>query len=149
MPDHYDKSASRYHQGVYKRKRTDLITSLDSALSPLFLGQLKNLHKSCLTAFKADLLSGLKGPEYDFAEVVLKARVKCERRFTEGAKEAVVEDSGGWAWEEELELLKEEVGSVADMCRKDETKKMVNLIEVRKASQSCLLHSRAEFLWMF
>jgi hypothetical protein len=96
----------------------------------LFLGQLKNLHKHCLTTFKSDLLSGLRGPEYDFAEVVLKAREKCERKFSEGAKEAVVEQGGSWVWEEELELLKEEMKSVADTCRKDETKKMVNLIEV-------------------
>lgn len=33
--------------------------------------------------------------------------------------------------------LKEEVGSVADQCRKDETKKMVNLIEVRFALARC------------
>jgi hypothetical protein len=62
--------------------------------------------------------------------VVLKGREKCERKFSEGAKEAVVEQGGSWVWEEELELLKEEMKSVADTCRKDETKKMVNLIEV-------------------
>lgn len=82
-------------------------------------------------AFKKEILAGLKGDEYNFAEVVNKARGVCEGRFIEGAKEAVVEEGGEWSWEEELELLKEEVGSVADQCRKDETKKMVNLIEVR------------------
>jgi hypothetical protein len=35
-----------------------------------------------------------------------------------------------WVWEDEMDLLKEDVSSVADMCRRDETKKMVNLIEV-------------------
>lgn len=34
-----------------------------------------------------------------------------------------------WVWEDELELLKEEIGVVADQCRKDETKKMLNQIE--------------------
>ncbi|KAF5375608.1 hypothetical protein D9757_008542 [Collybiopsis confluens] len=131
--ERYDRDASRYHQGVYKRKRSDLIASLDATLSPLFLGQLKNLHKTCLTAFKKDILDGLKGEEYNFADVVSKARGECETRFTEGAKESVVDDSEEgkveWNWEEELELLKEEVKIVADQCRKDETKKMVNLIE--------------------
>ena len=129
----YDKDASRYHQAVYKRKRADLLASIDATLSPLFLGQLKNLHKSCLSTFKQDILSGLKGDDYDFAVVVSKARTKCEQRFTEGAKEAVVDpDSAQWSWEDELELLKEEVKSVADQCRKDETKKMINTIEVRR-----------------
>lgn len=126
----YDRDASRYHQGVYQRKRSDLIASLDSTLSPLFLGQLKNLHKTCLVAFKKEMMDGLKGEEYNFADVVKSARQKCEKRFAEAAKEAVVEEGADWSWEEELELLKEEVDNVANQCRKDETKKMVNLIEV-------------------
>ncbi|KAF4597963.1 Dynamin-like GTPase that mediates homotypic ER fusion [Pleurotus pulmonarius] len=126
----YDRDASRYHQGVYKRKRADLLSALDSTLSPLFLGQLKNLHKSCLVTFKKDMLQGMTGEGYNFADVVEQAREKCEGDFAAGATEAVVEEgSDSWGWEEELELLKEEMRSVANQCRKDETKKMVNLIE--------------------
>ncbi|KAJ7267584.1 RHD3/Sey1 [Mycena haematopus] len=124
----YDRDASRYHQGVYKRKRADLIVALDTALSPLFLGQLKNLHKTCLVAFKKEMLDGLHGEGYSFADVVMTARKRCLGRFETGAKEALVEDTD-WSWEDEMISLKEEVGSVADQCRKDETKKMVNLIE--------------------
>lgn len=124
----YDYDASRYHQGVYQRKRADLIGVMDSTLSPLFLGQLKNLHKSCLSAFKKELLEGLRGDEYSFADVVGKARTKCETRFADGAKEVSLEDTD-WTWQDEFESLREEIGNVADQCRKDETKKMVNLIE--------------------
>jgi flagellar biosynthesis/type III secretory pathway protein FliH len=106
------------------------MASLDSTLSPLFLGQLKNLHKSCLVQFKKEMLDGLKGEEYNFADVVGKARERCERRFKEGAEEAMV-DGTEWSWEDEMASLKEETEAVADQCRKDETKKMVNLIEVR------------------
>lgn len=127
--ERYDRDASRYHQGVYKRKRADLLAVIESSLSPMFLGQLKNLHKACLTAFKKEIVDGMKGEGYDFAEIVTKARSTCETRFTEGAKEALIEDTD-WVWEDELELLKEEVRSVADQCRKDETKKMINQIEV-------------------
>lgn len=125
----YDRDASRYHQGVYQRKRTDLTSSLDSTLSPLFLGQLKNLHKYCLVSFKKELLEGLKGDDYSFADVVKKSRSTWEKAFVQRAKEAVVEDSADWNWQEEMELLKEEMGIVGDQCRKDETKKMVNMIE--------------------
>ncbi|KAJ7347098.1 RHD3/Sey1 [Mycena albidolilacea] len=124
----YDRDASRYHQGVYKRKRADLIAALDATLSPLFLGQLKNLHKTCLVAFKKEMLDGLHGEGYSFADVVATARQRCLGRFETGAKEALVEETD-WTWEDEMISLKEEVGSVADQCRKDETKKMVNLIE--------------------
>lgn len=125
----YDRDASRYHKAVYTRKRADLTAALDSTLSPLFLGQLKNLHKFCLVQFKKALLDGLKGEEYDFGHVVANARAKWESKFEESAKEAFVEGTD-WVWEEELDLLKEEIKSVADQCRKDETKKMVNQIEV-------------------
>ncbi|KAG5652873.1 Dynamin-like GTPase that mediates homotypic ER fusion [Sphagnurus paluster] len=124
----YDRDASRYHKGVYARKRADLLASLDSTLSPLFLGQLKNLHKTCLVTFKDEILDGLRGDSYDFGEVVHKAQGKCVRTFSDGAQEALVEGTE-WVWEDELESLKEEVRAVADQCRKDETKKMINLIE--------------------
>jgi hypothetical protein len=125
----YDRDASRYHKGVYTRKRADLVSVIDSTLSPLFLGQLKNLHKLAVVAFKQDLLNGLKGDNYDFAEVVTKATKKCEETFSTGAKEALVEGTD-WNWEDELEVIKEEIRGVADQCRKDETKKMINQIEV-------------------
>jgi protein SEY1 len=111
------------------------LASIDAVLSPLFLGQLKNLHKTCLVTFKKELLDGLKGEGYSFADVVSKARVECEKTFTDSAQEALVEGTD-WVWEDEFESLKEEMGSVADQCRKDETKKMVNLIEVSFATRS-------------
>lgn len=124
----YDREASRYHKGVYTRKRLDLVGVMESTLSPLFLGQLKNLHKACLASFKKELMEGLKGDNYSFGAVVGKAKDKCEDTFTSGAKEALVEGAD-WVWEDELELLKTEVRSVADQCRQDETKKMINMIE--------------------
>ncbi|KAF9816747.1 hypothetical protein IEO21_03909 [Rhodonia placenta] len=124
----YDRDASRYHQGVYKRKRADLVAVLDSTLSPLFLGQLKNLHKSSLVAFKSEMLGGMRGEGYNFADIVATARDRCKTRFLEGAQEALVEDTD-WSYDDELNLLKEEVRSLADQCRRDETKKMVNVIE--------------------
>lgn len=117
---------------MYKRKRADLVGAADSTLSPLFLGQLKNLHKACLSAFKRDVLDGMRGEEYNFADVVGAARKGAEGAFVAGATEAVVEEGDTqWAWEDELGLLREEVQSVADQCRRDETKKMINAIEVR------------------
>lgn len=82
-----------------------------------------------MVAFKKEMLDGLKGEEYNFAEVVQKARHTCETTFINGAQEATLEDTD-WSWEDELTLLDEEVGIVADQCRKDETKKMINQIEV-------------------
>lgn len=135
--DRYDRDASRYHQGVYKRKRADLVGVIDSTLSPLFLGQLKNLHKACLVKYKQEMVDGMRGEGYNFAEVVAAARERLEKRFLDGAKEALVEGTD-WSYEEELQLLRDEARSVADQCRKDETKKMVNVIEVRHSLCFCV-----------
>ena len=75
------------------------------------------------------MLEGMRGEGYNFAEVVSAARSRLEKRFLEGAQEALVEGTD-WSYEEELGLLREEARVVADQCRKDETKKMVNVIEV-------------------
>lgn len=130
--ERYDRDASRYHPGVYKRKRADLIGVLDSTLSPLFLGQLKNLHKACLVQFKQEMHEGMRGESYNFADIVNAARERCEKRFEQGAREAVPvegEDAVHWSFDDEFVLLREEMSSIADQCRKDETKKMVNVIE--------------------
>jgi protein SEY1 len=81
----FDRDASRYHQGVYKRKRADLVVQLHATLGPLFLGQLKNLHKLALANFKKEVLEGVKGDAYDFGELVRKSRERNEGEFMAGA----------------------------------------------------------------
>ena len=142
----YDQNASRYHKGVYQRKRADLIGVMESTLSPLSLGQLKNLHKSCLVSFKREMLEGLRGESYNFAEIVSGGRSKFEQLFLTGAKELLIEGVN-WSYDEEYSLFQEEIQLVADQCRKDETKKMVNVIEaspprVRVSYQPLTLYDR-------
>jgi hypothetical protein len=111
---------------------------MDATLSPLFLGQLKNLHKASLGAFKRDVTEGLQGTDYSYADVVGRAREAAETSFIDGAKEAVIEEgTAEWGYAEELALLQEEIRSVADQCRRDETKKMINAIEVSAVTCSC------------
>ncbi|KZP11512.1 RHD3-domain-containing protein [Athelia psychrophila] len=101
----------------------------------LFLGQLNDLRTSCLAQFKKETLDGLKGDNYHFANVVAKAKERCETRFKTGAQEAIVAVND-WTWDDEMILLSNErillsneIVSVGDQCRKDETKKMLDLIE--------------------
>ncbi|KAK4689287.1 protein SEY1, partial [Tremellales sp. Uapishka_1] len=124
----FDRDASRYHSGVYQRKRVDLLATLHASLSPLFLGQLKNLHKVVAAEFAKDIVAGLKEPGYDFAEVVTQGERAAKKTFLEGAKEVKVEDTD-WEYEHESALVDEDLRLIADRCRADETKKMVNAIE--------------------
>jgi hypothetical protein len=84
---HFDKDASRYHSGVYHKKRLELLAITSSELSPLFLGQVKNLHKACVSEFKAELQATISGgKDYDFAQVVSEAREKWEAWFVSKSK---------------------------------------------------------------
>ena len=84
-----------------------------------------------MSTFKATLQNIFTpgGGDVNFADVVGKAKTECEGNFVEVAREVCIEDKS-WSWEEELSLLQEEVENVADVFRKDETKKMINRIEV-------------------
>ncbi len=146
----FDRDASRYHQGVYQRKRTDLLKAIGATFAPLFMGQLKNLHKKAISDFKADVTSQLKGDGYDFGGVVASVSKAQEKRFVAGAEgehdvaclsrlskltlyltsaEVMLKDTD-WEYEDELELLRDDIRLIADQLRADETKKMVNAIEV-------------------
>jgi NACalpha-BTF3-like transcription factor len=57
-------------------------------------------------------------------------RVQC-------ASEIQLKDTD-WQYEDELELLRDDIKLIADQCRADETKKMVNAIEVRRAPFSSI-----------
>ena len=57
----FDKNASRYHQGVYEKKRKDMLDKLNTQLHVLFVGQLKNLHKRAITMFEENLKVKARG----------------------------------------------------------------------------------------
>lgn len=124
----FDTAASRYHSGVYSRKRQELLAKLNSGLSPLFLSHLKNLHKIVLKDFRKQIQDGLKADGYDFAKVVQETMAQAEKAFETQAKEVRLEDTE-WSTEETEQQLKEDMHAVADLLRVEETRKMVTVIE--------------------
>ena len=150
----FDRDASRYHSSVYQRKRANLLAALHASLSPLYLGQLKNLHKQAIVRFDKDLKEGLGKAGYDFGELVRGSKAEARAFFEAGAKgmllfdilsfwrrrhrgkltniEMIVEGTG-WEHDNELALLDEDLAFIGDQRRSDETKKMVNAIEVRSS----------------
>lgn len=71
---------------MYGRKRQDLVTNLHAALSPLYLGELKNANKAASAKFMTDLAAALKEPSYDFAEVVSRCTRNARESFLAVAK---------------------------------------------------------------
>lgn len=64
----------------------DLLAVLHASLSPLFLGQVKNLHKIVAADFSKSITAGLKAPGYDFSVVVNKGKEGARERFLAGAR---------------------------------------------------------------
>ncbi|KAM0748378.1 root hair defective 3 GTP-binding protein [Meredithblackwellia eburnea MCA 4105] len=124
----FDTAASRYHSGVYTRKRVELVAKLNTTLSPFYLAHLKNLHKIVLKDFRKAIQDGLKVEGYDFAAVVKDTRAKAETEFIQGAKEVTLKDTD-WSYDDTLTQLLEDIVAIADLLRAEETKKMVSLIE--------------------
>lgn len=86
MEASFDAAASRYHSGVYNRKRQDLGVALHSSLLPVYLGQLKNAHKGAMAKFVADINASLKAPSYDFAQVVSRCTADARDAFLDAAR---------------------------------------------------------------
>lgn len=126
----FDRDASRYHTGVYNKKRDELRSKMHGALLPIFTSQLKHIHKNLLNAFKANLTKEVKGSgeSYDFAEVVSRLRSQTESKFVEAAGALLLAETD-WNFEESLGLLREDMAAMADASRVEETKKMVTAIE--------------------
>ena len=82
----FDVAASRYHPAVYQRKRTELLSKMNGNLGPLFVGQLKNLHKAIVKDFRSSLTNALKQEGYNFAELVKSANDAAEERFNKQAQ---------------------------------------------------------------
>ncbi|KAI9022781.1 RHD3/Sey1 [Phycomyces nitens] len=119
----FDKNASRYHQGVYQKKRADMLTKLNTQLNVLYVGQLKNLHKKAITMFDDKLKAELKKPSYNFAEVVEASLKEANEYFLKGAKEIILPDTD-WSYSHEHSLLEEEFGEVSSRARSEEFRKM-------------------------
>lgn len=124
----FDKEASRYHADVYKKKRVELLEKLNSALSPIFLGQLRNLHKTILASFKSSIVEKLKGDNYDFGQLVSTQRKRAIEAFTAACALICLADTD-WSTVDEVVQFKDGIDQIADQCRAEETKKMVTQIE--------------------
>ncbi|KAI8997170.1 RHD3/Sey1 [Pilobolus umbonatus] len=124
----FDKSASRYNQGVYQKKRSEMLLKLNSQLGVYFVGQLNNLHKKAIIMFQEDLKKGLSTASYNFAEVVSTSHKDAEAFFIQGAKSITLEDTD-WSYAHEQELLNQEFNEVSLNARVEEFKKMNKALE--------------------
>lgn len=124
----FDKDASRYHRGVYARKRADLLLQLNAVLLPFFLAQLKNLHTQLASAFQQAMQEGTRGASYDFGRLVEEHVAHALAAFDGETQRLVLPDTD-WSVSEERMHLEEDLRAVARTLRADETQKLAMRLE--------------------
>ncbi|KAI8337352.1 RHD3/Sey1 [Choanephora cucurbitarum] len=124
----FDKSASRYNQTVYQKKRLDMLNKLNYQLSIYFTGQLGSLRKKAVQTFDTELDQKLKSTDYNFSQIVHDCTEHAMQIFLNGAKAILLSDTD-WSFHSEEERMKEDFEAISSRARTEEYKKMHKVIE--------------------
>ncbi len=130
----FETEASRYHKGVFTRKKTELESKIDGRLKVLFQGQLSAAHKTGIREF-SDAVSGAvkagqkRGASYDFAEIVDRERKSALSRYEKEAKAALVEGAPWSSYKQELASYQKELAEVSGRLRRDEMRRLATRVE--------------------
>ena len=130
----FETEASRYHKGVYQRKRVELESKIDSRLKALFLGQLSAAHKSGVQEF-SDAVSNevkagqKKGASYDFAEIVTRQKKVALQKYEREAKAVLVEGAPWSTYKQEIALYQKDLDEVSGRLRRDEIRRLATRVE--------------------
>jgi hypothetical protein len=130
----FETEASRYHKGVYTRKRAELGENVDKRLKDLFHGQLQASHKSGIKDFSDGVAAAVKsgqkkGAQYDFAEIVATEKKNAYTRFEAVATAAAVESADFSDYAQDFVLFKKELDQVSSQLRKEEMRRLATRVE--------------------
>lgn len=130
----FEIAASRYHKGVYGRKRIELENKIDSRLKVLFQGQLSAAHKSGVHAFSEAVTTAVKagqkkGASYDFAEIVDREKKSALERYEREAKGVLVEGAPWSNYNQQLSLYQKDLNEVSGRLRREEMRRLATRVE--------------------
>ena len=131
----FDKDASRYHAGVYSRKRQDLLARVHTAFTPVFHAQLRNLHKQLAAQFRTALLDATRSQSaYDFHAVFVEQYDAALHAFDRAISDVPFTPTD-FSVDEERAALVSELHETAAALRADECRKVIVRVkrDVRKA----------------
>ena len=130
----FQENASRYHKGVYARKRAELESKVDTRLKAMFQKQLTAAHKSGVDNFSAAVSAAVKagqkqGNSYDFAEIVDSERKTATAKFESQAQAAAVEGAPWSSYAQELNLYQQDLEDVSARLRREEMRRLATRVE--------------------
>lgn len=130
----FDTEASRYHKGVYQRKRVELESNIDARLKVLFSGQLSAAHKAGVMEFSEAVSSAVKagqkkGASYDFANIVTEQKQLALQRFEATGNSLLIENLSWSTYKQEMALFQKELDQVSGQLRRDEMRRLATRVE--------------------
>ncbi|PVH94717.1 root hair defective 3 GTP-binding protein [Periconia macrospinosa] len=130
----FETNASRYHKGVYTRKKAELESKVDTRLKALFQKQLSAAHKSGVETFSNAVSAAVKGGQkkgapYDFAQIVDTEKQNALTKFEQEAQAILVEGASWSTYKQELNLYQKELDQVSARLRKEEMRRLATRVE--------------------
>ncbi|KAF2810893.1 root hair defective 3 GTP-binding protein [Mytilinidion resinicola] len=130
----FETNASRYHKGVYTRKRAELESKVDTRLKALFQKQLSAANKAGVEQFSSAVSAAVKsgqkkGNNYDFAHIVDSEKAKALAKFEEDAQAVLVQGASWSTYQADLTLYKKDLEEVSARLRKDEMRRLATRVE--------------------
>ena len=130
----FETEASRYHKGVYGRKKGELEGKIDGRLKALFLGQLSAAHKSGVNEFSDAVSAAVKagqkkGASYDFAEIVDREKKTALSRYDKEARGVLVEGAPWSNYKQEMSLFQKDLDEVSGRLRREEMRRLATRVE--------------------
>ncbi|KEY66414.1 hypothetical protein S7711_06157 [Stachybotrys chartarum IBT 7711] len=130
----FEIQASRYHKGVYTRKRQELEAKIDGRLKALYHSQLTSAHKAGVVAFSEAVSNKVKagqkaGGGYEFAEIVANEKKKTLEIFKIEAQSLAIENLPWTNFKPQYLLFEKELDEVSGKLRKEEMRRLAARVE--------------------
>lgn len=130
----FETEASRYHKGVYTRKKGELESKIDGRLKALFQGQLSAAHKSGVKDFSDAVSIAVKagqkkGSTYDFAEIVDREKKNAVSKYDKEARGVLVEGAPWSSYKQEMSLYQKDLNEVSGRLRREEMRRLATRVE--------------------
>ena len=130
----FESEASRYHKGVYSRKRVELEGKIDTRLKALYQGQLSAAHKSGVASFSDAVSNAVKagqkkGATYEFADIVEREKATALEQFELEAKSLAIEGVPWSNFKQQYNLYENDLDEVSGRLRKEEMRRLATRVE--------------------
>ena len=130
----FETEASRYHKGVYARKKGELENKIDGRLKVLFQGQLSAAHKSGVRDFSEAVSAAVKagqkkGASYDFAEIVDREKKNALSKYDKEARGVLIEGLPWSNYKQEMSLYQKDLNEVSGRLRREEMRRLATRVE--------------------